>query len=161
MNTKVSLPQIILVFFIIIISFITKLQYDKVENYIETVGTVVSVNEVKEYSSTERRYITKCYPTITYSIDGIEYSFTSEGNTKPHSIKEGEKVKIIYNPQNPSDALVKPNLLVWYFLLGLSFIIFMLHSLYSGAIDVRVFSHNNKNIEDIERGDRRNDYTTW
>ena len=82
---------------IILIIFGVLLTVFKSDNYVETVGKVVSVEEVTN-ADNQTEYDIK----LTYTVDGKDYETTFPN--MPKSAKEGDEIKVFYNPDDPEQT---------------------------------------------------------
>ena len=85
----------------------TKLKKKKQsEDYKEVMGTIIGFNRVEDYDK-ENGHSTTYYPIIEYEVDGEKYEYESKVGSNFRKGK-GKQKKLLYNINNPSDA-VNPN----------------------------------------------------
>ena len=113
----IILPVFGVVFLAIAFLFIVKLQKMK-RNGIKTEGIIVDI-EVRKNSRNP-------YPVIRFqTIGNIEITRVPDFYSLPGYPRRGDKVKVIYNPDDPNDFIVESNPIrvVIFLLVGLSFLI--------------------------------------
>lgn len=57
-----------------------------------------------------------CSPNVSYRVNGKDYINDSWGSTKPCPYEEWEKIEMLYNPENPKDAIIDSFLEKWLFI---------------------------------------------
>jgi hypothetical protein len=72
---------------------------------LRTGGTVVAVTEHRSHSTSSGRS-SSWYPTVTYTVDGRQYSFESNVGSNPPAYAEGDTVPVAYDPADPADAQI-------------------------------------------------------
>lgn len=83
----------------------------KLEEYVQTEGTVAGAREETRYRSTGTgsRKRTESYTVyisvITYVVNGAHYGIDGLEYTEPERV--GTKKEVFYNPENPEQALMK------------------------------------------------------
>ena len=81
------------------------------QDYIETESTVTKI-EIEEEAHTDEKgeEVEATYKaTVAYTVDGKEYQAELSGVSK---YDEGEKVKIYYNPADPSQVTMSKSLII-------------------------------------------------
>ena len=76
--------------------------------YIEVEGTIVNFYENTSEMRINQYEHKAISPIIAYEVDKKQYEFV--GNYYSTSMKKGNKIKIIYNPQNPKQVKIKSGL---------------------------------------------------
>jgi hypothetical protein len=74
----------------------------------KTIGTITSMK--KSTSHTEGRVSYTYAPVVSYNIDGKKYTHTSKVSSSNPTHKTGETLTVLYDPQNPEDALIERGL---------------------------------------------------
>lgn len=69
----------------------------------EATVTAIKTKRVREDKKNKKYY----YPTLSYEVDGKEYSRKGERTRSRSEYAIGEKIKIMYNPANPKEFYVK------------------------------------------------------
>lgn len=109
-----------IIFLIITIILIIKL-IKRNKKYVEGVGTIAdfhkNTNEMR-LSDYETEAVS---PVITYEVNGTKFDFI--GNYYSTTMKVGDKIKIMYNQNNPKDATTKKGLNLAVVILGVFTII--------------------------------------
>lgn len=105
----------------------------KVNNYSrlkKTEGVVFAIGTYKMPNLRHRypRQVDHDYPVIQYFVDGKEYFHMKKSEFLFQKYKEGDKVNILYNPQDPHQAFV--NSLFGYWMTIPYIIIFLVLSLF-------------------------------
>lgn len=96
--------------------------YVSAENYETTVGKVVSVSIEIAHSPGDQS-LSKYYKVeVAYEVDGSNYHATDNYELKPR-LKEGQAIKVLYNPQNPQE--IKENNQILIFVTALFFLFFV------------------------------------
>ena len=100
----IVIPIIFLIITIVLI--IKTIKHKKI--YIAIEGTIVdfyeNTNEIR-LNQYESKAIS---PIIAYTVNNQQYKFM--GNYYSTTMKKGNKIKIMYNPQNPKQAKIKSGL---------------------------------------------------
>ncbi len=116
-NYFIVVPIIFLIITIILIIKLIK----RNKEYIEDVGTITDFHK----STNEMRlndYETEAIsPIITYEVNGIKYDFI--GNYYSTTMRIGDKIKIMYNKNNPKKVTTKKGLNLAVVILGVFTII--------------------------------------
>ncbi len=89
----------VLVFASIILLIGVYLGFIKSAGYVKTTGVVVSLREEKQYDSDLGTDRIIYYPTVSYTVDGKEYTGELDIGS---GFSIGEVLKIQYDPKNPS-----------------------------------------------------------
>ena len=89
----------LLIFSMIVLAIGVYRGFIKSAGYVKTTGVVVSLREDTQYDSDTGNYRTYYYPTVSYNVDGEEYTGALDIGGG-YSI--GEELKIQYDPQDPS-----------------------------------------------------------
>jgi hypothetical protein len=81
-------------------------------------GNVVELKKVRHYSTSTSKsisgYKTVYYPVIRYQTeDGKTIIFTSSSGNYPSPYKNGDRVEILYDPENPQKARIKSFSSMW------------------------------------------------
>lgn len=97
-------------------------------DWIETTGHLVSVKERVEIQSDKRRVQTQDL-VYEYTVNGVTYHSTrvAFGPRIVQGFYSGEKVRVNFNPKNPSRAVLDKDLGVWplaFVCMGIPFMIF-------------------------------------
>lgn len=100
-NYFIILPVIFLV--ITVILMIKTIKY--IKKYIEIEGIIVDFYENASEMRLNQYEHKAISPIIAYEVDKKQYEFV--GNYYSTSMKKGNKIKIIYNPQNPKQVKIK------------------------------------------------------
>lgn len=104
-----------IVFLIITIILIIKL-IKRNKEYVDGVGTITdfhkNTNEMR-LNDCENEAIS---PIITYEVNGTKFDFI--GNYYSTTMKVGDEIKIMYNPNNPKEATTKKGLSLAVVILG-------------------------------------------
>ena len=90
--------------------------FTRVKNQKTTSGVVVSVEH--EYDSGEKK--PTFYAYVEYEVNGKLYTVKSRNRSSSYYI--GQKLKVAYNDENPSDSYIKPTF-ANYLVLAIIFII--------------------------------------
>jgi hypothetical protein len=79
------------------------------ETALKTDGKVIELIE----SRSDDSYV--YYPRVEFSLTGTDrvISFRHESGSNPPSYKVGEKVQVLYDPENPHDAIIDGGLMNW------------------------------------------------
>jgi len=79
------------------------------EKSVETEGTVIGIDRVKKRSKNHHNQYTYTYrPVISYVAGTSNYRFTSyDGSSYSENYQVGQKIAVLYNRENPSDAQIK------------------------------------------------------
>lgn len=92
------------------------------KNYETTVGKVVSVS-TEITNGPDNQSLSKYYKVeVEYEVDGSNYHATDNYELKPR-LKEGQTIKVLYNPQNPQE--IKENNQILIFVTALFFLFFV------------------------------------
>lgn len=113
----IILPIFGIVFLLIAFIFIFKLK-KMTKNGIRTEGIIFDI-EVRKHSRNP-------YPVIRFqTIGNVVITKVPDFYSLPGYPKKGDKVKVIYNPDDPNDFIVEsnPGRIIIFILFGLSFII--------------------------------------
>lgn len=100
----VVVPTIFLI--ITIVSIIKTINYKK--KYVEIEGTIVDFYENTSEIRLNQYESKAISPIIVYTVNNQQYEFV--GNYYSTIMKKGNKIKIMYNPQNPKQAKIKSGL---------------------------------------------------
>lgn len=104
-----------IIFLIITVILIIKL-IKRNKKYVDGVGTITdfhkNANEMR-LNDYENEAIS---PIITYEVNGTKFDFI--GNYYSTTMKVGDKIKIMYNPNNPKEATTKKGLSLAVVILG-------------------------------------------
>lgn len=104
-----------IIFLIITVILIIKL-IKRNKKYVDGVGTITdfhkNTNEMR-LNDYENEAIS---PIITYEVNGTKFDFV--GNCYSTTMKVGDKIKIMYNPNNPKEATTKKGLSLAVVILG-------------------------------------------
>jgi hypothetical protein len=73
-------------------------------------GTVVSLREVDETDNTGVTYA----PVINYDVQGRTYTYESSNSSDPPAYEVGEKVTLLYRPENPEEVRVNTWFDLWF-----------------------------------------------
>ena len=86
------------------------------ESYSAT-GTVVELKKVRRLSNSTSRstsHVTTYYPVVRYQTkNGKNVTFTSSSGSYPSPYKRGDRVTILYDPENPKKARIKSFRSLW------------------------------------------------
>ena len=84
---------------------------NKNQNYIQIESTVTNVVVAEEgYTDSDGNYVETTYNvTVKYNVDGKDYEATLDNVGK---YKNGDKVKIYYNPKDPNQVTMTKSLLL-------------------------------------------------
>ena len=95
--------------------------YVSAKNYETTVGKVESVSTEITHGPNDQS-LSKYYKVeVEYEVDGSNYHATDNYKLKPR-LKEGQTIKVLYNPQNPQE--IKENNQILIFVTALFFLFF-------------------------------------
>lgn len=81
----------------------------KRKNYTEATGVIVKFREATSPAASEigeKRFS----PIVSYIVNGQNYKFV--GNYCSTGMKAGQKIHLLYNPEEPSKAIIKKGLYV-------------------------------------------------
>ena len=95
--------------------------YNKTKNYIESEGTIVDFYKSTYEMSVTDNAVYSISPVISYNAEGKEYRF--KGNYYSTSMKKGDKIKIMYNKSEPSQATIKSGLIFAPIIVGILFVV--------------------------------------
>ena len=96
--------------------------YVSAKNYETTVGKVESIS-TEITNGPDNQSLSKYYKVeVEYEVDGSNYHATDNYELKPR-LKEGQTIKVLYNPQNPQE--IKENNQILIFVTALSFLFFV------------------------------------
>lgn len=113
----IILPIFGAVFMMIALIFLFKLR--KMTNHgIRTEGTIVELQR--------RKYSRSTFPVVSFqTIGNILITKVPEFSSFPGNVKVGDRVKVIYNPDDPNDFIVEsgPARSIGFLLIGLALII--------------------------------------
>jgi hypothetical protein len=73
-------------------------------------GTVVSLREVDETDNTGVTYA----PVISYAVQGHTYTYESSNSSDPPAYDVGEKVALLYQPDDPEEVRVNSWFDLWF-----------------------------------------------
>lgn len=127
-----------------IVSICTYIAYSKIPNKAETYGIVIDLEENMNH---DNKYV----PTIYYFVDGERYNKKFNGLYTKFQI--GEKVLVIYNRENPTQATLNCDELIG---MGIVFIAAGLILHFKRNIDKK--NNNNNDNNDIDVGQRLNNF---
>ncbi len=81
----------------------------------EATGTVLSVNTINTFSVTEQKNLRKTDVIVSYqNQNGQIVQFDTTSVPPFTSYKTGQKVTVLYDPQNPSLVSIKDSNTKWY-----------------------------------------------
>ncbi len=80
--------------------------YQFSQKAITTTGKIVAFKQGRSTSSDGRTIYTYA-PIISYEVNGQKLEYTSKVSTSSPSRKTGEMVEIMYNPKNPTEAMIE------------------------------------------------------
>ncbi len=92
----------------VVTAFLLRRSSHKLNNYYETTGTIVRMEERKKMFRASNDWRTEITPVIAYTINGTTYECDSDYFSS--SMKPGKKIKIMYNCNDFSKATVKKGL---------------------------------------------------
>jgi hypothetical protein len=73
-------------------------------------GSVVSLREVPETDNSGVTYA----PVINYDVNGRTYTYESSNSSDPPAYDVGEKVQLLYRPNDPEDVRVNSWFDLWF-----------------------------------------------
>lgn len=76
--------------------------FARVKNQKTTIGTIVSIEH--KYDSGEKK--PTFYAYVEYEVNGVVYSVKSRNRSS--LFRTGQKLKVAYNYQDPSNSFIKP-----------------------------------------------------
>lgn len=126
------IPGIVILLFLICSIFITKTVINSTANYIKTTATVQSTHKgskqetikTKNRLHTKHRTVTYNYATITYK-DTNNNAYTINKEYSMTSLKQGDKMTIYYNPDNPEK--LKPEMSIFYIMDSIGVIFLLIY----------------------------------
>lgn len=80
--------------------------YQFSQNSITTTGKIIAFKQGRSTSSDGRTIYTYA-PIVAYEVNGQKLEHTSKVSTSSPSRKTGEIVQIMYNPENPTEAMIE------------------------------------------------------
>ena len=104
-----------IIFLIITIILIIKL-IKRNKEYVEDVGTITDFHKNTNEMRLKDYETEAISPVITYDVNGTKFDFI--GNYYSTTMKIGDKIKIMYNQNNPKDATTKKGLNLTVVILG-------------------------------------------
>lgn len=104
-----------IIFLIITITLIIKL-IKRNKEYVEDVGTITDFHKNTNEMRLKDYETEALSPVITYEVNGTKYDFI--GNYYSTTMKVGDKIKIMYNQNNPKEATTKKGLNLAVVILG-------------------------------------------
>lgn len=104
-----------IIFLIITITLIIKL-IKRNKEYVEDVGTITDFHKNTNEMRLKDYETEAISPVITYEVNGTKYDFI--GNYYSTTMKVGDKIKIMYNQNNPKEATTKKGLNLAVVILG-------------------------------------------
>lgn len=104
-----------IIFLIITITLIIKL-IKRNKEYVEDVGTITDFHKNTNEMRLKDYETEALCPVITYEVNGTKYDFI--GNYYSTTMKVGDKIKIMYNQNNPKEATTKKGLNLAVVILG-------------------------------------------
>lgn len=104
-----------IIFLIITIILIIKL-IKRNKEYVEGVGTITDFHKNTNEMRLKDYETEAISPVITYEVNGTKFDFI--GNYYSTTMKIGDKIKIMYNQNNPKDATTKKGLNLTVVILG-------------------------------------------
>ena len=84
------------------------------ENFLTTQGTVIGneyIDHVDLQDSSRRNWA--YYPAVRFSTPQNEFVFTDSVGTVPPKYEKGDVVDVLYNPDDPHDAMINTWSRVW------------------------------------------------
>ena len=81
----------------------------KSKNYVECTGTILRLNR-RTAAGRGTEPVDEVSPVVAYEVNGQKIEF--EGRYCTTSMKAGDTVSILYDPENPKKAVLKKGLLV-------------------------------------------------
>ena len=123
-NTFSYLSFILPVIVLLIACFLFYSSYEKSKNYIECEAKIIDfrIEEDKTYVNKDNRF--KIIPTVEYYINGALY--TNESRFYSSNMKKGETIKILCNPDDPSDFISRTGLyLIPIVIAGIGFVLLL------------------------------------
>lgn len=132
---------IILIIFSIFLFIIDKQNKD----YIETIATVSNVELVEEsYTDVDGNLVEATYKVfVKYTVNEKEYN---EELGELSGYKKGDKIKIVYNPKDPSQ-ISQPSSIY----LAIGMLIAGIASLVGGIISIIIMIKNHKELKEQEK----------
>lgn len=116
-----------IIFLIITIILIIKL-IKRNKEYVEGVGTITDFHKNTSEMILNDYETEAISPVITYEVNGTKFDFI--GNYYSTTMKVGDKIKIMYNQNNPKEATTKKGLNLAVVILGtftiISFIVLII-----------------------------------
>ena len=104
-----------IIFLIITIILIIKL-IKRNKEYVEGVGTITDFHKNTNEMRLKDYETEAISPVITYEVNGTKFDFI--GNYYSTTMKIGDKIKIMYNQNNPKEATTKKGLNLTVVILG-------------------------------------------
>ena len=86
--------------------------YNKTRNFTQTSGQVTNIIRIQQVGQRVNNYY---YPEVTFKTTGGQITdFIYYKSLDPTGYQIGETVPVMYNPQNPKDALINSLFDLWF-----------------------------------------------
>lgn len=106
------MPAIILICMGIVVGISSNV-FTKVPHSKSVKGEIVSLEQRKTHDEGRMTYTAN----VEYYVDDIPY--TVKSRFKSSTFHTGDKIRVVYNEQNPKQAIVRPRVEVYLIMLGL------------------------------------------